>query len=59
MSDVELIHDEIEKEISQCQCRNPFRADNDRGRQIQGEFAENKCYICFTFNELHIYGVIM
>lgn len=27
MTDGELIHDEIEKEISQCQCRNSFRAE--------------------------------
>lgn len=27
MTDGELIHDGIEKEISQCQCRNQFRAE--------------------------------
>ncbi|KAK3083433.1 hypothetical protein FSP39_022457, partial [Pinctada imbricata] len=38
MSDAELIHDEIEKEVSQCQCRNPFRADMiEEGKYRFGE----------------------
>lgn len=34
MTDSELIQDQIEKDISQCQCRNPFNAQ----RMSEGKY---------------------
>ncbi|GFN99916.1 microtubule-actin cross-linking factor 1, isoforms 1/2/3/5 [Plakobranchus ocellatus] len=46
-SDMELIHEEIEKELSSCQCRQPFRAEwLDEGKYRFGE-KQKTCLVRF------------
>lgn len=62
MTDGELIHDEIEKEISQCQCRNSFRAEMiDEGKyRVRFSFEERVsigkgAVVCICTLREHLY----
>ena len=55
MTDSELIQDQIEKDVSQCQCRNPFNAQRMSEGKYRVRFLQK---LALFFLSTHLYPYI-